>query len=69
MTLLYIITFGTFSGLAASFGLLIKQFYGSAVFGAEGVSPAQYAFYGRPGRLSRTSPCRPDRRPCRRWPE
>ena len=46
MTLLYIITFGTFSGLAASFGLLIKQLYGSAVFGAEGVSPAQYAFYG-----------------------
>ena len=46
MTLMYIITFGTFSGLAASFGLLIKQLYGSAVFGAEGVSPAQYAFYG-----------------------
>ncbi|HSO05025.1 MAG TPA: MFS transporter [Candidatus Limnocylindrales bacterium] len=46
MTLMYIITFGTFSGLAASFGLLIKQIYGSAVFGAEGVSPAQYAFYG-----------------------
>jgi len=46
MTLMYIITFGTFSGLAASFGLLIKQIYGSAVFGADGVSPAQYAFYG-----------------------
>ena len=46
MTLMYIITFGTFSGLAASFGLLIKQLYGSAVFGADGVSPAQYAFYG-----------------------
>jgi NNP family nitrate/nitrite transporter-like MFS transporter len=46
MTLMYIITFGTFSGLAASFGLLIKQLYGSAAFGAEGVSPAQYAFYG-----------------------
>ena len=41
MTLMYIITFGTFSGLAASFGLLIKQIYGSAVFGADGVSPAQ----------------------------
>ena len=46
MTLMYIITFGTFSGLAASFGLLIKQLYGSAAFGTEGVSPAQYAFYG-----------------------
>ena len=46
MTLMYIITFGTFSGLAASFGLLIKQIYGSAVFGADGISPAQYAFYG-----------------------
>jgi hypothetical protein len=29
MTLLYIITFGTFSGLAAQFGLLMKNFYGT----------------------------------------
>ena len=28
MTLLYIMTFGTFSGLAATFPLLIKQIYG-----------------------------------------
>jgi NNP family nitrate/nitrite transporter-like MFS transporter len=45
MTLLYIITFGTFSGLAAQFALLIKNFYATP-FGAEGVNPAQYAFYG-----------------------
>ena len=36
MTLLYIITFGTFSGLAAQFGLLIKNLYGADVFGADG---------------------------------
>ena len=29
MTVLYIITFGTFSGLAAQFALLIKNFYGT----------------------------------------
>ena len=46
MTLLYIITFGSFSGLAASFGLLMKQFYGAAAFGEAGVNPAQYAFWG-----------------------
>ncbi|MDH3957845.1 MAG: MFS transporter [Actinomycetota bacterium] len=46
MTLMYVITFGTFSGLAASFGLLIKEYYGADVFGAEAISPAQYAFYG-----------------------
>lgn len=46
MTLLYIITFGSFSGLAASFGLLIKQYYGAASFGEAGISPAQYAFWG-----------------------
>ncbi len=45
MTLLYIITFGTFSGLAAQFALLIKNFYGTP-FGADAVNPAQYAFYG-----------------------
>lgn len=46
MTLLYIITFGTFSGLAAQFALLIKQFYGSDAFGAAGINPASYAFMG-----------------------
>lgn len=46
MTLLYIITFGSFSGLAASFGLLIKQFYGADAFGDAGITPAQYAFWG-----------------------
>ncbi len=45
MTLLYIITFGTFSGLAAQFALLIKNYYATP-FGADGVNPAQYAFYG-----------------------
>ena len=30
MTLLYIMTFGTFAGLSAQFGLLIKNLYGSA---------------------------------------
>ena len=46
MTLLYIITFGSFSGLAASFGLLIKQLYGADVFGEAGITPASYAFWG-----------------------
>jgi NNP family nitrate/nitrite transporter-like MFS transporter len=46
MTLLYIITFGTFSGLAAQFALLIKQFYGADVFGDQGINPASFAFYG-----------------------
>jgi NNP family nitrate/nitrite transporter-like MFS transporter len=46
MTYLYVITFGTFSGLAAAFGLLIKNLYGSDVFGAAGVDPLRYAFLG-----------------------
>jgi len=46
MTLLYVITFGTFSGFAAIFGLLIKNLYGSDVFGADGISPLKYAFLG-----------------------
>jgi NNP family nitrate/nitrite transporter-like MFS transporter len=46
MTLLYIITFGTFSGLAAQFGLLIKSLYGTAVFGESGITPASYVFWG-----------------------
>ena len=45
MTLLYIITFGTFSGLAAQFALLIKNLYGTP-FGASGVVAVSYAFLG-----------------------
>lgn len=46
MTVLYVITFGTFSGLAAQFALLIKELYGTEVFGADGIDPVQYAFWG-----------------------
>ncbi len=46
MTLLYVITFGSFSGFAAIFGLLIKNIYGSDMFGAEGINPLKYAFLG-----------------------
>ena len=46
MTVLYVITFGTFSGLAAQFGLLIKNLFGGDVFGASGVDAVKYAFYG-----------------------
>ena len=46
MTVLYVITFGTFSGLAAQFGLLIKNLYGTDVFGADGIDPLKYAFWG-----------------------
>ena len=46
MTYLYVITFGTFSGLAAGFGLLINNLYGSKVFGDEGIDPLSYAFLG-----------------------
>jgi NNP family nitrate/nitrite transporter-like MFS transporter len=43
MTLLYIMTFGSFSGLSATFPLLIKQIYG----GLEGApDPLAYAFLG-----------------------
>lgn len=43
MTSLYIMTFGSFSGLAAAFPLLIKQLYG----GFEGApDPLRYAFLG-----------------------
>lgn len=43
MTSLYIMTFGAFSGLSATFPLLIKQCYG----GLEGApDPLAYAFYG-----------------------
>ncbi len=43
MTSLYIMTFGAFSGLSATFPLLIKQLYG-ALPGAP--DPLAYAFYG-----------------------
>jgi NNP family nitrate/nitrite transporter-like MFS transporter len=43
MTLLYIMTFGSFSGLAATFPLLIKQIYGD-LSGAP--DPLAYAFIG-----------------------
>ena len=46
MTYLYVITFGTFSGLAAAFGLMINSIYGSSVFGAEGIDALKYAFLG-----------------------
>jgi NNP family nitrate/nitrite transporter-like MFS transporter len=46
MTLLYVITFGTFSGFAAVFAVLIKNEYGSDVFGADGIDPLKYAFLG-----------------------
>ena len=43
MTSLYIMTFGVFSGLSATFPLLIRQIYG----GFEGApDPLAYAFYG-----------------------
>jgi MFS transporter, NNP family, nitrate/nitrite transporter len=43
MSLLYIMTFGSFSGLSATFPLLIKQIYGSL----EGApDPLAFAFYG-----------------------
>lgn len=46
MTYLYVVTFGTFSGLAAGFALLINNLYGTGVFGAEGIDPVRYAFLG-----------------------
>ncbi len=45
MTLLYIITFGTFPGMAAQFALLMKNIYGTP-FGADGIVAVQYAFWG-----------------------
>jgi NNP family nitrate/nitrite transporter-like MFS transporter len=46
MTYLYVITFGTFSGLAAGFGLLISNIYGTATFGDQGIDPLRFAFLG-----------------------
>lgn len=46
MTYLYVITFGTFSGLAAAFALLIGNLYGTSTFGDAGIDPVKYAFLG-----------------------
>jgi NNP family nitrate/nitrite transporter-like MFS transporter len=46
MTLLYVVTFGAFSGFAAIFALLIRNYYGASVFGDEGIDPLKYAFLG-----------------------
>jgi len=46
MTVLYVITFGTFSGFAAVFALLIKGHFGPDVFGDAGIAAAKYAFLG-----------------------
>ena len=46
MTLLYVITFGTFAGFAATFGLLIKNNYGTEAFDVDPVSVASFAFLG-----------------------
>jgi NNP family nitrate/nitrite transporter-like MFS transporter len=43
MTLLYIMTFGSFSGLSATFPLLIRQIYGGLPGGPD---PLTYAFLG-----------------------
>lgn len=43
MTLLYVMTFGTFSGFAAQFGLLTKNLFGDF---ANAPDPVKYAFYG-----------------------
>lgn len=46
MTVLYVITFGTFSGFAAVFALLIKSEFGPGVFGDDGINAASFAFLG-----------------------
>ena len=51
MTLLYIMTFGTFAGLSAQFGLLMNQLYGAAgnasqVVGFVPVDAVKYVFLG-----------------------
>jgi NNP family nitrate/nitrite transporter-like MFS transporter len=43
MTLLYVMTFGAFSGFAAQFGLLIKNLYGGF---ADAPDPLKFAFLG-----------------------
>ena len=66
MTVLYVITFGTFSGLAAQFGLLIKNLFGADAFGAVRSRRRQVRVLGRADRLSSPDHRRPDRRPRRR---
>lgn len=46
MTLLYVITFGTFAGFAAVFALLITDSYGTETFGADAIQAAKYVFWG-----------------------
>lgn len=46
MTVLYVINFGAFSGFAAIFALLIKNLFGTGVFGEDGINPVSYAFLG-----------------------
>lgn len=46
MTVLYVITFGTFSGFAAVFGLLIKNLFGPDVFGDGAIVAVKFAFLG-----------------------
>lgn len=46
MTVLYVITFGTFSGFAAVFALLIMGHFGPDVFGQAGIDAGKYAFLG-----------------------
>lgn len=46
MTVLYVVTFGAFSGFAAVFALLIENVYGSHVFGDQGINALKYAFLG-----------------------
>jgi NNP family nitrate/nitrite transporter-like MFS transporter len=43
MTVLYFMTFGTFSGFSAQFGLLIKNLFGEF---ANAPDPVKYAFFG-----------------------
>jgi NNP family nitrate/nitrite transporter-like MFS transporter len=45
-TITYVMTFGSFSGLAAAFPLLIKTVYGPDKFGAAAPDPLTYAFLG-----------------------
>ncbi|MEI2620126.1 MAG: MFS transporter [Candidatus Nanopelagicales bacterium] len=65
MTWLYILTFGTFSGLAAQFGLLMKQPLRHAVRRRRG-QPAGLCLPGCPGRISCPHPGRTRRRQVRR---
>ena len=65
MTLLYIMTFGSFSGLSATFPLLIKQIYGPSPGRAR---PARFRLPRAAGRLDRAHPRRARVGPRRRRP-